>query len=377
MITHTTTSFAVLFTASIFLASCSGDNHIGEGTIETSVPVTVAVAGKHFDKSVYASGQIESSKTAVISTRVMGIITAVNVKVGEAVKQGQLLATISNDDMRAKKAQAQALVAEAEAALIDAQKDRERFAELYKQASASAKEFDNATLHYNSIKSKAESARQIQKEVEATLSYTNLKAPFAGIVTGKSMEAGSMASPGMPILVVEQTGTHQVKASVSESDIAEIKTGAEAEVVVKSTGKIILGRVSEVSPSSKFSGGQYVIIISIPEAEQNGLYAGMSVNVAIASTTHSDALKDIVIVPKTAIVHRDQLTGIYTINDNQTASLRWVTLGKAYGEYVEILSGLRLEEKFILASEGKLYNGVLVTIKSSPSATLGHSTNNY
>jgi RND family efflux transporter MFP subunit len=367
MRTYTNTSIIVLLVASIIFASCSGDNYKEEVRKDSPIPVTVTVAGKGSGESVHASGQIESKKTAVISTRVMGSITGVKVKVGDVVKQGQLLATISNDDILAKKAQAEAMVAEAETALIDAQKDRERFAELYKQQSASSKELENATLHYNSVKSKTDAARQMQKEVEAMLSYTNLKAPFSGVITEKSMDAGSMANPGMPILVVEQTGTYQVKASVSESDIAQVKAGVEAEVVIKSTGKIIKGKVSEVSPSSQFSGGQYVIIISIPQAEQNGMYAGMSVNVAIASQAHSSALKNTVTVPTAAIVHKDQLTGIYTINDNQTASLRWVTLGRTYGDYVEILSGLTSQEKFILTSEGKLYNGVPVTILSSPS----------
>jgi RND family efflux transporter MFP subunit len=361
---HITMSFTVLLATSIFFASCSEDNQKEQVSKDASVPVTVAVAAKHFGESVHASGQIESSKTAVISTRVMGFITEIKVKVGEAVKQGQLLATISSDDILAKKAQAQAMVAEAEAALIDAQKDHERFAELYKKESASSKEFENATLHYNSIKSKAEAARQMQKEVEAMLSYTNLKAPFSGVVTEKNMDAGNMANPGAPILVVEQTGTYQVKASVSESDIAQINAGEEAVIVIKSTGKILRGKVSEVSPSSKFSGGQYMIIISIPEPDSKGLFPGMSVNVSIASTARSSISKDIVVVPASAIIHKDQLTGIYSINENATASLRWVKLGRTYGDYVEILSGLSSQEKFILASEGKLYNGVPVVIKT-------------
>jgi hypothetical protein len=67
--------------------------------------------------------------------------------------------------------------------------------------------------------------------------------------------------------------------------------------------------------------------------------------------------------PTSSIVYKDQLTGIYTITENQTALLRWVRLGKEQGDQVEILSGLRSDEKFILASEGKLYNGAPVSVK--------------
>lgn len=349
--------------SAVFLTSCSRDHQDVETKKDSPVSVTVAAAGKQVNNTIHASGQIESKQTAVISTRVMGYITSMNVKAGDHVKKGQLLATISSGDIQAKKAQTQAMVAEAEAALKDAQKDYERFAELYKQQSASAKEFENATLHYNAVKAKTEAARQMQNEVESMLAYTNLKAPFAGVITQKNLNEGSMANPGMPILVLEHLGDYKANVSVSESDIINVKAGADAQVVIKSSGRVINGKVTEVSPSSQFSGGQYVISVSIPETEKDGLYTGMSVNVTIASSTNPTDEESIVLVPAASLVHRDQLTGLYTISENETALLRWVKLGKKYGTDVEIVSGLSQEEKFILSSEGKLYNGAPVKVK--------------
>lgn len=361
ILTHRS-AISTLFIAGIFLASCSGENHKEEVKKDSPVNVTVALAGKQAGNTIQASGRIESKETAVISTRVMGFITSVKVKAGDEVRKGQLLATISNADIQAKKAQASAMLSEAEAALKDAQKDYERFAELYKQNSASSKEFENATLHYNSIKAKAEAAKQMQNEAEAMLAYTNLTAPFSGVITQKNVDAGSMANPGMPILMMEQVGNYHVSASVSETDIANVKRGADAQVVIKATGKIIKGKVSEVSPSSHFSGGQYLIKVSIPEQEKAGLYSGMYVNLTIP-VTQSTIQENIALVPVASILYKDQLTGLYTITENQTALLRWVRLGKIQGDQVEILSGLRNDEKFILESEGKLYNGAPIHIK--------------
>jgi multidrug efflux pump subunit AcrA (membrane-fusion protein) len=70
-----------------------------------------------------------------------------------------------------------------------------------------------------------------------------------------------------------------------------------------------------------------------------------------------------ILVPAAALVYKDQLTGIYTVSQSNTALLHWVKTGRTYGEQVEILSGLNAEEKFILQSEGKLYNGVPVSVK--------------
>jgi RND family efflux transporter MFP subunit len=356
-----TSVLLILFITGILIASCSGDSQ--EATINKgeSVTVMVAVARAEASSIIQTSGQIESKETAIISTRIMGFITDVKVKAGDKVQKGQLLATISNSDILAKRDQAKAMVSETEAALKDAQKDYERFAELYKQNSAATKEFENATLHLNSIKAKAETAKQLQNEAEAMLTYTNLTAPFSGVIIQKDVDAGSMANPGVPLLIIEQTGAYQVSATVSESEITNVKEGAKATIILKSTGRIMQGSVSEVSPSSQFSGGQYRIKVNIPESEKAGLYSGMYVNVAIEAS--GKITSNNLLVPTTAILYKDQLTGLYTITENQTALLRWVTLGKTYGDQVEILSGLRNDENFILTSKGKLYNGVPITLE--------------
>ena len=202
----------------------------------------------------------------------------------------------------------------------------------------------------------------MEHEAEAMLAYTNLTAPFDGVITQRSSDAGSMANPGVPVLMMEQTGSYQVIASVTEDHIAQVKEGVEALVMIKSSGSILKGRVSEVSPSSQFSGGQYNIKVDVPESENDGLYSGMYVNVSL-QTTDTDADSHVVLVPTAAIVNKDQLTGLYTVTENQTALLRWVRLGNVRGNMVEVLSGLRDTEKFIIESEGKLYNGAPILVK--------------
>ena len=202
----------------------------------------------------------------------------------------------------------------------------------------------------------------MQNEADAMLAYTNLTAPLSGVITQKNIDAGSMANPGAPMLVIEQPGNYQVSASVSEADIAHVKQGADAQIVIKSTGKVIIGKVTEVSPSSTFSGGQYMIKVTISDKDKSDVYSGMYATVSI-STTANAIKENITLVPVSAIVYKDQLTGLYTTTDNQTALLRWVRLGNVKGDQVEILSGLRSDEKFIIESEGKLYNGAPIIIK--------------
>lgn len=295
----------------------------------------------------------------------MGYITRINVKVGDRVNKGQLLATISNDDILAKRAQAYAMIAQADATFKNAQKDYDRFTALYKQQSASAKELDNITMQYQSAKSGLEVAKQQRNEVNAMLSYTNLTAPFAGTVTQKMMDAGSMANPGMPLLTIEQSGSYQVSATVPESEISLIQEGSPVIINIGAVHKTINGKVAQIDPSSAQSGGQYLIKIRISEDENQGLFAGMYANVTIPLKHEKQTTMDNgqVMVPLSAIEYKDQLTGLYTIGSNHTALLRWVRLGRIQGNQVEVLSGLAANEQFIVNAEGRLYNSVAVKIK--------------
>jgi RND family efflux transporter MFP subunit len=359
----------VLFlTANIFLASCSADKP--ENELQKNDPVTVrlGVATQQINENITMSGRVESQQTAAISTRMMGFISSIKVKPGDKVQEGELLVQINNADIMAKRAQAQALISETDAALKDAQKDFERFEQLYKQQSASAKEFENAKLHFNSIKAKTEAAQQMKNEADAMVAYTNLVAPFTGVITQKNNDEGSMANPGMPILMMEQSGALQVSASVDESEVGKLQKGMEAEVVVKSTGKKFTGKVNEISPSSQFSGGQFQIKVIIPASENADLFSGMFVRVNVAFKNHAEIPS--AYVPVAAVVYKDQLTGLYTVGEDQTAQLRWVKTGKINGDLVEILSGLKPREKFITQSESKLYSGVPVSIGNKLDLTI-------
>lgn len=226
-------------TALLSLAACSGDKP--ETAAKTAAPVAVqtAVAGGTSVNAgiLEASGQVEASQSVNISTRVMGYITQMKVKVGDRVSAGQLLFTVNSNDITAKRAQTDALIAQAEAAQRTAQKDLDRYTALYKQQSASAKELDQVTLQFQSAKANADAARQMRNEVSAQLAYTSVTAPFAGIITQKLADAGSMANPGMPVLTLEQSGKLQVSASIPENQIAAVKMGDEVTMSIESADR--------------------------------------------------------------------------------------------------------------------------------------------
>lgn len=309
------------------------------------------------------SGKIQATQSADLSTRIMGYVNNVNVSVGDEVKQGQLLVSINSNDLQAKKAQVTAGINEATAAFNNAKKDYDRFTNLFAENSASQKELDDVTAHYEMAKSRLASANQMKNEINAKFAYTNITAPFSGVITSKTVEPGDMANPGMPLISIEKPGSFEVMAMVPETEISEIEKGAAVKVLVKSLEKSLPGKVIEISTSAKHTGGQFLVKIALEETKEN-LLSGMFATVQFPIERKTNT--QMILIPKEALVVNGQLTGVYTVSQSNTALLRWLRIGRTYGDHVEILSGLNTDEAYIIAAEGKLFNGA----KVSPSTVL-------
>ncbi|MBB4038068.1 MAG: efflux RND transporter periplasmic adaptor subunit [Dysgonomonas mossii] len=351
--------FLVIVGISAFY-SCSSSNK-PEDKDRTIVKVEVYTPTQSSNEGFYLSGEVTAKQTANISTRMMGYITKIYVKPGDKVASGQLLVSISSDDILAKKAQVQAMITEAEAASKNAQRDYERFKTLRSQNSVSDKELEDVSLQNTSMNAKVQMARQQMNEINAMLSYTNIRAPFSGVVTQKMLDEGSMANPGMPILTIEQSGELQIVASIPENYIPYVKIGDVVKIELKSLGTTIDGKVSELSPSAFRTGGQYSMKLAIDAKDKTNIRSGMYVNILIPNKTGED-ISSKIMLDKNSIVYRDQLTGVYVIDDQNQANLRWIRLGKTIGNQVEVLSGLSQNDRIVSKAEGKLYNGVKVSV---------------
>ncbi|MBL4723955.1 MAG: efflux RND transporter periplasmic adaptor subunit [Lutibacter sp.] len=331
--------------------------------VDNRETVNVKVSTPSFENNSFisASGKIEAVQSANLSTRMMGFVNNINVNVGDKVTKGQLLLSINSSDINAQKAQISASIAEATAALKNAEKDFNRYKALFDDKSASQKEMDDMTAHYEMSKARLESANQMKNQVNAQLSYSNIKAPFSGIITNKFINKGDMANPGMPLLSIETPGKYQVISMVSESDITSIKNGSNVTVVIKSTNKLVSGKVTEVSSSAKNTGGQYFVKILLEKTDIK-LLSGMFTSVQFTVENNSIE-KNTILIPQNILVKQGQLSGVYTIGSENTAILRWLRIGKTFGNQVEVLSGLSANEQFIISAEGKLFNGAKVSLQ--------------
>lgn len=350
-----------VFTAALFITSCGSKDKevIAENSPAINVKVNQVEANSN-SPFLSVSGKIQATNSADLSTRMMGYVNKIHVNVGDKVRKGQLLISINNSDLQAKRAQVNAGITEANAAFNNAQKDYKRFKNLLAANSASQKEMDDMTANFQMAQARLEAANQMKNEINAQLAYSNITAPFSGIVTRKLIETGDMASPGTPLISIESPGSFEVMAMVPETEISEINKGTTVDVLIKSINKTIIGEVTEISTSSKNTGGQYLVIIDLDNTEVN-ILSGMFTTVQFP--VERSTKTKMVVIPKDAVVTHGQLSGVYTVSQTNTAMLRWLRLGTTFGNQVEVLSGLNANESYIISAEGKLYNGVKVNIK--------------
>jgi multidrug efflux pump subunit AcrA (membrane-fusion protein) len=131
-------------------------------------------------------------------------------------------------------------------------------------------------------------------------------------------------------------------------------------VNIKSLEKLVKGEVTEVSTSAKNTGGQYMVKVILEETDAN-ILSGMYATVQFPSKAKE--AKNTIRIPLDAVVENGQLSGVYTVSESNTALLRWLRLGRTFGNEVEVLSGLSADEQYIVSAEGKLFNGAKVSIQ--------------
>jgi len=351
--------FYFLAMAALMISACSGDKEKSKDTPAVSVKIYYPSAA--MQSEMFVSGIVTARQTAMVSTRLMGNIDRIYVKQGDQVSKGQVLLTINSSDIKAKEAQAMAVIAEATAAANDAQKDYKRYEVLHAKNSVSDKELENMAFRNTSARARLQVARQSLNEVKAILSYAQVRAPFSGVVTQKMADEGSIANPGMPLLTIEQAGELNVTASVPESYVSHVKKGDKVMVDIKSINTRFEGVISELSPSASMTGGQYAMKIVVNGNDKERLRAGMYAGIRIAGKPTDKDTPDIW-ARKSSIVHRDQLTGVYVVGSDNRAVLHWVRLGADSGDNVAVLSGLKASDRVIDNPSARIYNGKKIKI---------------
>ncbi len=352
-IRHLATPVALLLLVLVSVAGCGSKSSETNEAQSKDVSCTTGLASlQKVPQNVTATGSLVADKSITISTRMMGWVEKIHVVENQTVRKGDSLISIDASDLRAKKAQAEAGITEANAVLANAERMAVRFEKLYAEKSVSKQQLDDVLTGRDRASAGVKMAEAGLREVNVHLSYLNIVAPVDGVVARKMAEEGNMANPGMPLLMLESTDRMKVVAYVGEKDISSLKAGDPVQINISSLPDAHFNvPLSRVIQSANPGSRTYDIEADLDNADGR-LKSGMFARVTVPVGT-----RQAILVPQGAIIHRGQLTGVWTVDEQSIVHLRWIRLGHKMGENVEVLSGLAGGETLILSSEAPLAEG--------------------
>lgn len=327
-------TFAVLVVL-LALAGCARHEPAAPAASLPAVRVRVAsVQAAEVPTLTEVSGTVRPVRRAVLAAKIMGAITDLPVTLGRPVRADEILLKIYS-------AEANARLTQARAQFNVAKRDLERERDLLVKGASTAETVRNLQDRYDGCEA-------MVREAEVQLSYTELRAPFDGVIARKFVNAGDLANPGQPLLEVEGTTEFEIEACIPDSFAATLTPGAP--FACESGGLTFSGALKEVSSTADPATRSIGVKIAVPAgtAVRSGQYTRIRVPGAATRT---------LLVPAAAVSVSGQLERVFVANEGNRATLRLVKTGATRGDRIEVLSGLTENERVVLSPPAGIRDG--------------------
>ena len=286
-------------------------------------------------------GTVQAKQHATLEAKLSGRIDKMPVLLGQAVKAGQLVARLDAAEIKAR-------VEQAEASLQQAERDWKRTSALFDQQAATRSDYEAADSRYRVAKAAV-------AEAQAMMGYVEILAPFDGVVTKKWADVGDLATPGKPLIGLEDPSMLQLEADVPDAIASRIQQDARLAIRIDSLKGELTGTVREIAPTADPASRTLRVKLDLPQTAglRSGQFARLVVPVGESSSVR---------VPTSAVVLRGQLELLFVVT-NQRAQLHLVKTGRTIGDEVEILAGLASGESVVVGGAALLTDGQPVEAK--------------
>ncbi len=318
-------------------------------------------------ETVDTVGTVEAVESATLAAQMTGSVRAVNVRLGDTVRPGQVLVTLDAAAAHADVERSEAAVwaSEKQVALAQTEADLAastlaRYKILRDRKSISPQEYDEvsrrseaATARLDATRAEVSSTQAAENGASTVAAYSRIHAPFSGVVSARLVDPGALATPGLPLLQVERVGALELSVPVDQSLLASLRRGATVDMTVDGIDHEIAGRVKEIAPAADALSRSFVVKVTLPH--EAGLRSGMSGTLHIGHGT-----KAVLLVPEQAVVTHGSMKGVWVLNASGIASLRYVTLGAPWNGEAPVLSGLDAGERVVLSPEDRELSGAKI-----------------
>ena len=304
----------------------------------------------------------------------------------EQASTGVERARLAIGSARAREQQLRSMLAGAEAASSQASSDQRRASYMFSHDAIPRADLEHATTAAELASSRVHEARaglaQAAAEVAAAqaglrqaqaaheqaraavtvaragtgvasseLAYGTVVAPFDGTITRRWAHAGDLASPGRPLLELQDTHDLYLELAAPEPTLRTLLPGHEVAVTIDATGASLQGKVWQLVPAADPRSRSYTVKVRLPRTQ--GLVAGMYAHVGVPQGSRAA-----IVVPESTLLRRGQLVEAFVVGDDRRASLRLLTLGAPQGKAgVEVQAGLHSQDRVIDHPPAGLHDG--------------------
>jgi RND family efflux transporter MFP subunit len=325
---------AVLTTLALGLAGCASheepqavESAAGPAReVHTAEVVRTGVAGV-----VAVPGTVEARKRAALAARMPASVLELPFREGQWVAEGAVVIRLDDAALRAAVVAAEAGVAAAEA-------DLQRTRSLVEQGIAARRELDQVTAAASGARARLTAAKD-------ELSYSALRAPFAGRVAARHVDVGDVVNAGAPLVEIEAEEGLELRATVESEIAAGLRLGAKLEALVDGQPQPLAATIVAMAPSADPTTHRFELKADLPAAA--GLRAGLFARLLVPGV----AVEARLVVPTTAVFERGGLTGLFVVSEGR-ARLRWMAPGARDGQGVEARAGVDAGERIVLDPTG-------------------------
>ncbi len=337
-IEYRNTLIAVATAAALTLTGCgNGGKPAGKAATHTSALATLEVGAEIAPAETLLDGVVEAVNQATLSAQTAGRVAEILVDVNDAVKQDTLLCRLRATEQVAGLGQAQAALQAAAARDAQASAQFDRIRDMYERKVVARSTYDEAVAARDAAAANRAATRAALESAREGVAYTEVRAPFDGVITARHVQTGEAVAPGTPLLDVSALGALRVVAEIPQSMADPVRSLRQARVYVG--GATIASTAVTMFPSADPRSGTFRVRVDVP-ASGTALAPGMHAKVGFLTGEASRTL-----VPRSAVVERSELRAVYVVLPDGRVVLRQVRLGRPLGDDIEVIAGLARGER--------------------------------
>jgi len=307
-------------------------------SVATLASIVVQPVRSPLERTV--DGTIEAVNQATVSAQTAGRITEILYDVNDVVPAGAVIIRLKGSEQRAGLQGAQAALTEAKARNAEAATTYQRISDLFQRHVVSRAQLDQATANRDAAAARLTSAEAGIATAREGVGYTEIRAPYGGVVTKRLVEVGESVSPGTPLMSGLSLRDLRVNINVPQGIVMQVRRLKRAAVYVGNQ-RIEATKIT-IFPEAATPSSTFRARLELPP-DAIDLAPGMYVKVGLVVGE-----EDRLLIPASAVVERSEITGVYVLDAGGHATLRYVRPGHRVGDKLEILAGLEGGERVAL-----------------------------